>query len=135
MISTASYLRVVRASAWYDLAVTIAFATPWSFAAMLAGLNALSERAGLAAGFPPFEAAHLLMANLLGSLVTVWAILRLRDTRVLYGRYDAAGRLLFASWQLYALVHGGHPFIFAFLAAEVAFCIAQALPVADEVYS
>jgi hypothetical protein len=129
MIATASYLRLVRASAWYDLLVTIGFATPWTFMAIHAGLNALSGLLGIAARFPAFEPAHMLMANLLGSIVTVWAVLRLREPRVLYGRYDAAGRFLFAAWQLYALLHGGHPLIWGFFAAEVAFGIAQALPV------
>jgi len=131
MIGTSAYLRVVRASAWYDLVVTIGFATPWTFAAILAGLEELSGLLGITARFPTFEPVHMLMANLLGSIVTVWAILRLRDTRVQYGRYDAAGRFLFATWQLYALVQGAHPIVWSFLVVEVAFGIAQALPIDD----
>ena len=85
-IDTSSYLRLVRASAWYDLVSTIGFATPWTFAMVFSGLNALSAALGMSATLPHFAPEHMLMANLLGSLVTVWAILRLRDTRVLYGR-------------------------------------------------
>jgi hypothetical protein len=131
MISTASYLRIVRASAWYDLAATIGFATPWTFAAVLAGMNTLSQHLGIAAHFPPFAPVHVLMANLLGSLVTVWAVLRLRDPQIRYGRYDAASRCLFATWQLYALTHGGHPLIWGFFVMEVVCGIAQSLPVND----
>ncbi|TFW32328.1 hypothetical protein [Massilia horti] len=130
MIGTSSYLRVVRASAWYDLVVTAGFATPWTFSAIHSGLNILSELLGIAA-LPAFAPAHMLMANLLGSIVTVWAILRLRNTRTEYGRYDAAGRGLFATWQLFALAHGANPIIWGFFLAEVAFGIAQALPVTD----
>jgi hypothetical protein len=128
MMSVTTYLRLVRASAWYDLVVTAGFATPWTFAAIHAGLNTLSNLLGMAARFPPFEPAHLLMANLLGSIVTVWAVLRLREPRVVYGRYDAAGRFLFAAWELYALLHGGHPLIWGFFVMEVVFGVAQALP-------
>jgi len=132
MIATASYLRIVRASAWYDLVSTAGFATPWTFAWIYTGLNGLSGWLGIAERFPPFAPVHVLMANLLGSLVTVWAVLRLRDTRVLYGRYDVAGRCLFATWQLYALMHGGHPILWGFLVMEIAFGLAQAVPVQPE---
>lgn len=97
MIRPVSYLRIVRASAWYDLAVTAGFATPWSFSAVLAGLSALARLLGVETAFPPFAAEHVLMANLLGSVVTVWAVLRLRAPQVVYGRYDAAARALFAA--------------------------------------
>jgi hypothetical protein len=132
MLSTSSYIRIVRASAWYDLVVTIGFATPWTFALVLSGLQLLSGQLGIAGDFPPFAADHMLMANLLGSIVTVWAVFRLRGTQVRYGRYDAAGRLLFASWQLYAVLHGAHPVIWGFLLAEIVFGIAQLLPVATQ---
>lgn len=128
MISTANYLRLVRASACYDLVATAGFATPWTFTAMLAGLNALANGLGVAQRLPPFAPEHLLMANLLGSIVIVWAILRLRAPSVQYGRYDAVGRGLFATWQFYALLHGAHPFIWGFFAVEVTFGILQALP-------
>ena len=131
MIRTSSYLRIVRASAWYDLVSTAGFATPWTCAAVLSGMDALSSWLGIADRVPVFEPAHMLMTNLLGSLVIVWAVLRLRDTQVRYGRYDAVARLLFATWQLYALAHGAHPIIAAFLVLEVGFGIALALPLND----
>jgi hypothetical protein len=134
MFGTSAYLRLMRVSAWYDLLVTAGFATPWTFAAIRSGLNTLSGLLGITARFPAFEPAQMLMANLLGSIVTVWAILRLRDARVQYGRYDAAGRFLFATWQLYALAHGAHPIIWGFFVIEVAFGIAQALPINDVSY-
>lgn len=136
MISTSSYLRIVRASAWYDLFVTIGFATPWTFLLVLGNLESIAGLLGIPGSFPAFDPVHMLMANLLGSIVTVWAILRLHGTQLRYGRYDAAGRFLFATWQLYALVHGAHPIIWGFLVVEVAFGIAQILPVErDAAYS
>lgn len=131
MLQTSSYLRIVRASAWYDIVSTIGFATPWTFGLTLAGLNALSGMLGITAQFPVFMPEQTLMANLLGSLVMVWSVLRLRDTRVLYGRYDVIARILFTIWQLNALAQGGHPIIWGFVVMEVVFGIAQALPIRD----
>ena len=130
MISLPTYLRIVRFSAWYDLIVTAGFATPWTFPLILANLETLSALLGISGSFPRFEPTHMLMANLLGSIVTVWAVLRLCATQAVFGRYDAAGRFLFATWQLYALAHNAHPIIWGFFAIEVALGIAQILPVA-----
>jgi len=129
MITTPAYLRIVRASALYDLVTAIGFATPWTFALFLAGMDGLSALLGLPDRVPAFQPAHVLMVNLMGSLILVWAILRLRDTQVAYGRYDAVARLLYAIWQLYALAHGAHPLIWGFVVFEVVFGIAEALPV------
>lgn len=85
MWKLAPYLRLVRASALYDLLVTAPFATPWSLAWLLRQLDALGQWLGFAplAGFPP-EA--LLLGNLLGSLVCVWSVLRLVRPSLLLGR-------------------------------------------------
>lgn len=129
MIQLDTYLRIVRVSAWYDLVVTIGFATPWTFALIHGALVATATELALPGSMPAFEPVHMLMANLLGSLVTVWALLRLRDPQVRYGRYDALARLLFATWQLYAVAHGASAIILAFTMVEVLFFIVQSLPV------
>lgn len=129
MLQQHTYLRIVRASAWYDLVVTAGFATPWTFSFIYAQLVMLAAALGLGGELPPMAPAHMLMANLLGSVVTVWAVLRLRDTQLHYGRYDAAARFLFATWQLMAVAHGASTIILAFTAVEIAFGIAQVLPV------
>lgn len=129
MIPLPHYLRLVRASAWYDLVVTVGFATPWSFMAIHDALQGAIAAFGLPGALPAFAPAHLLMANLLGSIVTVWAVLRLRDTQARYGRYDAAARFLFAAWQLYAVAHGANVIVLGFTFFELAFGILQCLPV------
>jgi hypothetical protein len=68
-------------------------------------LSGLSQALDLPGSLPPFAPMHMLMANLLGLIVCVWAVLRIRDPQQVYGRYDAVGRFLFATWQLYALLH------------------------------
>lgn len=56
----------------------------------------------------------MLIANLLGSVVVVWSLVRLHDTRAVYGRYDALARCLFATWQLVAVAHGASWLILGF---------------------
>ena len=70
------------------------------------------------------------MANLLGSIVTIWAILRIRDPQLQFGRYDAAARFLFAAWQIYAVAHGASVIILGFTVAEILFGVVQSVPVA-----
>lgn len=125
---TPTYRRLVQASAWYDLIVTAAFATPWTFMWLHASLRRLA--AGLPGSFPDFMPVHVLMANLLGSIVVVWSVLRLIEPRVLYGRADAVARFLFAAWQIVAVSRGATTLIYAFAVPELIFGVLQALPLA-----
>ncbi|WP_028623491.1 hypothetical protein [Pseudomonas sp. Ant30-3] len=129
MWTSLQYRRLVRGSAWYDLIVTAAFVTPWSFAALHGLLTSVSQTFDLSGALPPFEPMHLLMANLLGSVVCVWAVLRIRNPLEIYGRYDAVARFLFAAWQLYALLQGASSLLVIFLFFELAWGVAQVLPV------
>jgi len=129
MWTTAQYRRLVQGSAWYDLLVTMAFVTPWSFAALHGVLTALSQALSLPGELPPFEPVHMLMANLLGSIVCVWSVLRIRDPQQVFGRYDAVARFLFSAWQAYALIQGASSILVVFLVFELAWGIAQVLPV------
>ncbi|MDF2396368.1 hypothetical protein GWQ44_12555 [Pseudomonas sp. 3MA1] len=133
MWTTEQYRTLVRASGWYDLLVTLAFVTPWSFLALHGLLQDTAQALHLAGSLPPFEPTHLLMANLMGSIVCVWAVLRIRDPQPAFGRYDAVARILFASWQFYALVHGATALIGVILLFELAWCVAQLLPLKDGV--
>ncbi|MES2935348.1 MAG: hypothetical protein V4805_17890 [Pseudomonadota bacterium] len=128
MIHAAQYRRIVLASAWYDLIVTIGFATPWTFALIYANLSWLAQALGLAGDFPAFAPMHVLMGNMLGVVVTIWAVVRIRDPQVVFGRYDAVARLLFASWQIYAVMHGASALILGFAVFEILFCLLQSLP-------
>jgi len=129
MWTTTQYRRLVQGSAWYDLIVTAAFVTPWSFAALHGLLLGISQALNLPGELPPFEPVHMLMANLLGSIVCVWAVLRIRDPQRVFGRYDAVARFLFSAWQAYALAHGASSLLVVFLIFEMAWGVAQVLPV------
>ncbi|MFD8593699.1 hypothetical protein ACFV1L_01695 [Kitasatospora sp. NPDC059646] len=124
---TTRHLRTVRASAWYDLLVTAPFATPWTFALAHRALSA-AGRALHAGELPPPEPMLTLFANLMGSLVVVWALLRLLRPLPVHGLYDGAARVLFACWQAWALAHGATGLLWGFLAVEAAFGAAQLWP-------
>ncbi len=74
MWTSTQYRRVVRGSAWYDLIVTAAFVTPWSFAALHGLLSSLSQTLNLPGELPAFEPMHMMMANLLGSIVCLGSV-------------------------------------------------------------
>ncbi|KDN85124.1 hypothetical protein [Kitasatospora cheerisanensis] len=124
---TTRHLRTIRASAWYDLLVTAPFATPWTFALAHRAMNAAARALGVGE-LPPPEPVLTLFANLMGSLVVVWALLRLLRPLPVHGLYDGAARVLFACWQAWALAHGATGLLGGFLAVEVAFGVAQLWP-------
>ncbi|MGW1893309.1 hypothetical protein ACWCP6_24140 [Streptomyces sp. NPDC002004] len=125
--SRESYLRVVRASAWYDLVVTAGFATPWTYALLHGALSSLGDALGLGA-LPALDPMQTLYANLMGSVVVVWALLRIAGPLPLHGLLDGVARTLFASWQAYALAGGVTRLLWLFFAVEVAFGVVQLVP-------
>jgi hypothetical protein len=118
------YMRLVRASAVYDLVVTVGFATPWTFALLHTALDAASGALGLC-GFPDLDLMQVLYANLMGSVVVVWSLLRLVRPQVIHGLFDGIARVLFASSMVYALAHGGPEILWGFLVLEAAWGVAQ----------
>lgn len=131
MINVNHNLRIVRASAWYDLAATAAFMTPWTTSLCLKGFALLSAALGLDRPVPSLDASQMLFANLLGSVVIVWSLWRLRHPSRTVGLYDALARGLFALWQIYAVTQGASVLILGFTVMEVGFAIAQGMPVSD----
>ncbi|MFF1915812.1 hypothetical protein ACFVYE_30355 [Streptomyces sp. NPDC058239] len=121
------YLRVVRASAWYDLVVTAGFATPWTYALVHDALSSAGHAWGLGV-LPELDPVQTLYANLMGSVVVVWAVLRIVRPLSVHGLLDGIARTLFAAWQAYALAHGATQLLWLFLGVEVAFGIVQLVP-------
>ena len=129
MIDSRLNLKIVRASAGYDLVATAGFMTPWTATLLLGGLTGLSAQLGLERAIPVIDSTAMLFANLLGSIVVVWSVWRLRHASQRVGRYDACARGLFALWQLYAVSQGASVLILAFTVMELVFAVAQSLPV------
>ncbi|TXS46972.1 hypothetical protein [Streptomyces sp. t39] len=122
-----AYLQLVRASAWYDLAVTGGFATPWTFMLVHDALSSSGEAFGWGA-LPELDTWQILYANLMGSVVVVWAALRVIRPLPLHGAFDGAARILFSTWMVYALAHGASRVVWLFLSVEVAWGILQLAP-------
>lgn len=128
MLSVSAFRRLVRTSAIYDVVMTAAFATPWTFLLLREQLSALNVGLG-GLPLPVFEPFHLLISSLLGSVVLVWSALRLLDPQPRFGRFDAAARYLFSTWMAWALLVTGQPLLWLFLVPELAWGLAQSLPV------
>jgi hypothetical protein len=78
---------------------------------------------------PPVEPIQTLFANLMGSLVLAWALLRIVRPLPVYGLVDSATRGLFAAWEAYAIVaHGVSGVLWFFCGAEIGFGILQVVP-------
>ena len=128
MLAATTFRKIVLGSAIYDLVVTAPFATPWSFAYAHARLDGINRQLGGAA-LPAFTPFHVLFACLLGSVVLVWALLRISDPQQRFGRFDGVARLLFSTWMIWTLTATGAPLLWLFIVPEMAFCVAQWLPV------
>ncbi|NUO56534.1 MAG: hypothetical protein HOV71_19715 [Hamadaea sp.] len=129
---TKNYLRTVRISAWYDLIVTAGFATPWTYALLHDALSDVGTAVGLG-GFPPLDPLQSLYATLMGSVVLIWALLRITRTQPIHGLLDGIARMLFSTWFAYALGHGVSGILWGFLAVEVTFGLLQLVPWARRV--
>lgn len=127
-LSRPAYLRIVRASAWYDLIVSAPFFTPWSFAFAHGQLSPLNGQLG-GAPLPVFDPFHILFVCLMGSIVLVWSLLRLRAPSVSLGRHDGAARVLFSLWMVWALTATGAPMLWLFVVPELTWGVVQWLPV------
>ena len=127
MFSLPAFRRLVRASAVYDVLMTGAFATPWSLLLLREQLSTVNVRLG-GAPLPVFEPFHLLIGCLLGSVVLVWSVLRIADPQPRFGRYDAVARYLFSLWMGWALLVTGEPVLWLFIVPELAWGVAQSLP-------
>ena len=127
MLSFNTYRRVFMASAWYDLVVTAVFATPWTLALLYALFATIHTALGLSP-LQPLPPEGVLFTNFFGSVVIVWAFLRLRSGMVWMARYDAATRFMFSAAMIHALTSGASPLLWGFLVIELTFGIFQILP-------
>lgn len=126
MTNHASAIRTIRRSALYDLIVTAPFATPWTVTLLVRVLGAAHDALGLPGERPALPGAiAVLMANLMGTLVVLWSLARLRHTTVEQGATDTIARIAFAAWMAWALAAGASAIVAAFLVAELAWAVVQ----------
>jgi hypothetical protein len=97
------YKDLVRFSGIYDLAVTFPFAFPILCELQIGFLKGLHEGLHLTGSIPVFLPIHYFFVNLMGSLVIVWSILRIKRPDDIFGLYDSFARFLFSGLMLYYL--------------------------------
>ncbi len=118
--------RVVRASALYDFFVTVPFATPWTASWLIEHLHQLHQQLGLSGAEPPaFEPLHLFFVSLAGTIVTLWALLRLWRPEPLFGAVDTGGRAAFSLWMAWGLWQGQTGLLAVMLVLELAWFFVQ----------
>lgn len=125
MFSESMNRRVFLTSAWYDLFVSAPFALPvtlafvWGF--IMTPLHALLGAGAL----EPLGPYGTLFGNFFGSVVTIWAVIRIRlaDTRL--ALFDGIGRGLFCIAMVNAIMMGASPLLWAFFVPELLFCVLQ----------
>lgn len=121
------YKKIVRWSAIYDLVVTLPFALPVVSGMVVQGFASLHQKFNFEGTVPAFEGSHLLFVNLLGCIVTVWSVLRIKKPEAQYGLYDSFGRFSFSAWQLYYLLTNQlTPLAWALFVPEIIWGIVQA---------
>jgi hypothetical protein len=124
--SAGAPVRFGRAGAIYDLAVTVAFATPWTAAIMLDLQRWLHTGLGAAGSqLPDFGPVQMLFMNMAGTVVTMWAIARILHPVPALIAIDTIGRVAFSVWMIVALASGASAVIAVFLVLEVMWAMLQ----------
>lgn len=117
--------KVFRISAWYDLMMSAPFAIPYTLT-LVWELVLTPTNASL--GFPTLPALDphgFLFANFFGSIVTIWAIVRLYLDDLRLAAFDGVGRVLFSIAMLNALMAGATPLLWGLLIIELIFALLQ----------
>ncbi|NMO23510.1 hypothetical protein HPC49_53390 [Pyxidicoccus fallax] len=118
--------RVVRASALYDLFVTLPFATPWTAGLLLDHLRQLHVHLGLPGAMPPdFDPLHLFFVSLFGTIVSLWAAIRIWRPEPAFGAADTVGRAAFSLWMAQALWMGQTYILVPMLVLELGWFFVQ----------
>ena len=119
------YQRLVRSSAIYDILLTTAFAVPVLASMKVDLLRWVHTSTGMAGHFPLFDPMHMVFVHLLGSVVTVWSLLRVFHPQALFGWYDAMARFAFSLVMAWGLWQGGSSLLWWFLIPELSWGIVQ----------
>ena len=135
MLSPTQFDRLYRYSTLYDLIITAPFATPWSFVFFMGLFSSAATSMGLPGILPTLDVFHIFFANLMGSVVVIWGVVRWRLRLPILLRYDAAARFLFSTWMVVALLNGANLILLAMLFVEITLAVLQSLPVRDQVIS
>ncbi|MFY0687583.1 MAG: hypothetical protein JXQ90_10490 [Cyclobacteriaceae bacterium] len=120
------YRTIVRYSGIYDLLVTAVYALPWTAVANLEMIGELHERWGMSGNFEMPGNTGLFFINLMGAIVTIWSVLRIKHPLPLLGLYDGIARFSFSAiFSYYLLAQGLTSLIWFFLIPELIWGVVQ----------
>lgn len=123
-------LKIIRASAVYDLVVTFVFALPLTARWLFDGLAEVHAQFGLTGSTPDSGDVYAVMfANLMGGLVTVWSLFRIFRPSLAAGVTDIGGRIFFSIGMVGALVAGASPLVAIILTLEIIWALVQGVAV------
>ena len=102
----ASLSRAVKTSAIYDLATCLPLALPGVAGIYLVVLDALNGAVGLGGQVGELSPLAMMFINFLGSLISIWAVMRLINPSWANGLTDVVIRALFSIAMLNAIFSG-----------------------------
>ncbi|MCF8469898.1 MAG: hypothetical protein K9G30_03865 [Parvibaculum sp.] len=119
--------KIIRGSAWCDLAITLPFALPFVAGVVITLLQEADRWLGLGTSAMTFVTGPLTMMfiHIMGVLGVVWAIARLCLPVPLLSRMDAIARIVVTALILHAMTEGATPLLWFFIATEVLGSAAQ----------
>ncbi|CDP54326.1 hypothetical protein [Devosia sp. DBB001] len=118
--------RAVKTSAIYDLVTCLPLALPGIAGVYLSVLNALNGAMGLGGSVGELSPLAMMFINFLGSLISIWAVLRLINPSWANGLTDVAVRTLFSIAMLNAILNGVPGLVGVLWVCELGLLLAQA---------
>lgn len=112
-------VKTVRFWAWLDTSVTWMPAIPPLSIYFINGLFWMNGLLGGTAQAPVFEPIHLMFVSLMGSLVTLWCVVRIVYAQSWMAVVDGWGRLWIGATLVWIIVAmGGPPVLWMFVFTE-----------------
>ncbi|KFL26411.1 hypothetical protein JP74_13650 [Devosia sp. 17-2-E-8] len=118
--------RAVKTSAIYDLVTCLPLALPGIAGVYLSVLNALNGAMSLGGSVGELSPLAMMFINFLGSLISIWAVLRLINPSWANGLADVAVRTLFSIAMLNAILNGVPGLVGVLWVCELGLLLAQA---------
>jgi|GEM_PF-1609996 hypothetical protein len=122
----AQLARAVKTSAIYDLATCLPLALPGVAWLYLVVLDTLNGAVGLGGQVGELSPLAMMFINFLGSLISIWAVMRLINPSWANGLTDIAVRTLFSIAMLNAIFNGVPGLISVLWVCEMALLLVQA---------
>lgn len=118
--------RAVKTSAIYDLVTCLPLAVPGVSTVYLMVLDALNGAVGLGGHVGELSPLAMMFINFLGSLISIWAVLRLINPSWANGLTDVVVRVFFSIAMLNAIFNGVPGLIGVLWLCELGLLLTQA---------